>query len=197
MNLVRTVAVALIACVALASPAFAAGEDKPIKTLVNAVRYSKDDLALKHLDGEAQGAFLLEDAWKEGTPEQRREFVQLFHALFAGIAFPAIRENFEHLQSTLYDPATRDDGKTSVLSTILIMHPLKKQELKVRYDLSKQGKDWKVVDVTVLGSGSNSFLTDIRNDQIRPIMKNGGWDNLLKLMRQRLEQIQAKQKKKG
>lgn len=197
MNLIRTAVAFAIAFAALSNPAFAAGEEKPIKTLVNAVRYSKDDLAIKYLDGETQGAFLLEDAWGTGTPEQRKEFVELFHALFAGIAFPAIRENFEHLQSTLYDPATVDAGTTSVLSTILIMHPLKKQELKVKYDLAKAGKEWKVVDVTVIGSGSNSFLTDIRNDQIRPIMKNGGWDNLLKLMRQRLEQIQAKQKKKG
>lgn len=187
---------ALVAALSLASasPAFAAGEDKPIKTLVNAVRYGKDDLALKNLDGEAQGAFLLEDAWTAGTPEQRAKFIELFHALFAGIAFPEIRKNFEHLQSTLYDPAKVEAGNAQVLSTLVIMHPLKKQELKVRYDLKSVKGGWKVVDVTVLGSGGASFLTDIRNDQIRPIMKNGGWDNLLKLMQQRLEQIQAQKK---
>lgn len=177
-----------------ARPALAVGEDKPIKTLVNAVRYSKDDIAIKNLNGEAQGAFLLEDAWASGTPEQKSEFIRLFHALFAGIAFPAIRENFEHLQSTLYEPAKVENGQTSVLSTILIMHPLKKQELRVKYDLTKVKSGWQVVDVTVLGTGANSFLTDIRNDQIRPIMKQGGWDHLLALMKKRLEQIQAKKK---
>lgn len=197
MNAIRTLVAAAFAVSLLASPAFAAGEDKPIKRLVSAVRYSKDTMALKYLDGEAQGAFLLEAAWDKGTPEQRKEFVRLFHALFAGIAFPAIRENFEHLQSTLYAPAKVDGKSARVVSTLVIMHPLKKQELEVQYDLTKSKSGWHVFDVTVLGTGANSMLTDIRNDQIRPLMKDGGWDNLLKLMTQRLEQIQAKQKKKG
>lgn len=195
MPLVRLVVAAAFALAALSSPAHAAGEDKPIKKLVNAVRYSKDAIALQSLDGPAQGAFLLEGEWEKGTAAQKKEFIELFHALFAGIAFPAIRENLEHLGTTLYDAAKVDGARASVDSTLVIMHALKKQELKLRYDLTKHKAGWQVLDVTVLGTGSNSFLTDIRNDQIRPIMKQGGWDHLLKLMKQRLEQIQSKQKK--
>ena len=65
---------------------------------------------------------------------------------------------------------------------ILINHPLKKQELKVKYETVKQGAGYKVIDVAVLG---DSMLTGIRDDQIRPIMKDGGWDNLLKLMKEK------------
>src|SRR5690606_22590585 len=134
----------------------------------NAVRYSKDALALKSLDADAQGAFLLEGEWKTATAEQRKEFGELFHKLFAAIAFPQIRKNFEHLETTLYEPASVTGDAASLVSTIVILHPLKKQELKVKYDLKKTKNEWLVVDVTVLGSGGNSFLTDIRNDQIRP-----------------------------
>lgn len=195
MRFHRFLATAALAGAFLSSGvALAAGEDKPIKTLVSAVRYSKDALALKSLDAEAQGAFLLEGEWATATAEQRKEFADLFHKLFAAIAFPQIRENFKHLETTLYEPAKVSGDKAEVLSTIVILHPLKKRELKVRYDLKKAKAGWRVVDVTVLGTGGNSFLTDIRNDQIRPLMKNGGWPNLLKLMKDRLAQLEAKKK---
>lgn len=198
MSHYRALSLAVAAATLLTSgSALAAGEDKPIKTLVTAVRYEKDALALKSLDGEAQGRYLLEDAWEAGTPEQRRDFVDLFHKLFSAIAFPKIRESFEHLETTLYEPAKVNGASAEVVSTIVILHPLKKQEIKVKYDLKKDGSGWRVVDVTVLGSGGASMLTDIRNDQIRPIMKDGGWDRLLTLMRQRHEQIAAAQKKKA
>ena len=169
----------------LASSSLAAPKDeisKPLKTVVNSVRYGKDLLALKAFAGEEQGRFLLGDAWTTGTDAQRKEFLALFHQLFAKIAFPKIRKNFENLDTVLYDEPTVDGDKAQIPSTILINHPLKKQELKVKYTLVKAAGGWKVVDVAVLG---DSMLTGIRDDQIGPIMKESGWDGLLKLMREK------------
>jgi phospholipid transport system substrate-binding protein len=45
------------------------------------------------------------------------------------------------------------------------------------------------VDVAVLG---DSMLTGIRDDQVRPIMKQGGWDHLLDLMRKKEAELTAK-----
>ena len=61
----------------------------------------------------------------------------------------------------------------------MILLPLKMQELKLKYQLSKEAAGWKVVDVAVLG---DSMLKGIREDQIIPLMKEGGWDGLLKAM---------------
>ena len=178
------IALSLSAAPALANDAI----EKPINTLVKSVRYAKDDLALKQLDGEAQGKALLGANWASATPAQRAEFGTLFNGLFAGIAFPNIRKNLENLSTTLYEPATITGDTATVVSTIVIDHPLKKQEMKVKYDLHKTS-GWKVVDVTVIGSGSDSMLSGIRKDQIEPIMKSGGWDKLLTLMRQRLASV--------
>jgi phospholipid transport system substrate-binding protein len=178
---------ALLATLTLAVPALAAPNteavQKPVKTLVQSVRYSKDDLALKHLANEEQGRFLLGDDWAKATDAQRKEFIQLFNSLFSKIAFPKVRANFEHLASITYeDPAVEGDT-AKMKSTIVINHPVKKQELKLQYSLAKDKNNaWKVVDVSVLG---DSMLTGIRDDQIRPIMAQGGWDNLLKLMREK------------
>jgi phospholipid transport system substrate-binding protein len=173
----------VVATLALAAPALAGPKDeisKPLKVIVNSVRYGKDLAALKLFAGEEQGKFLVGDEWAKGTDAQRKEFIELFHQLFGKIAFPKIRKNFENLDTVIYDEPTVTGDKASIASTILINHPMKKQELKVKYELAKVGGQWRVIDVSVLG---DSMLTGIRDDQIKPIYKEGGWEHLLKLMR--------------
>jgi phospholipid transport system substrate-binding protein len=69
---------------------------------------------------------------------------------------------------------------------------MKKQELKLKYSLAKDKAGWKVVDVVVLG---DSMLTGIRDDQVRPILEDGGWDALMKALREKdaeLAKVQLK-----
>ncbi len=168
----------------VASSAFAASTkdevSKPIKMVVNAVRFGKDLAALKMFAGDEQGKYLLGNEWAKGTDAQRKEFIDQFHQLFGKIAFPKIRKNFENLDSVLYDEPTVNAEKAEMPSTILINHPLKKQELKLKYSLAKQAGGWRVIDVSVLG---DSMLQGIRDDQVQPIFKEGGWEKLLTLMK--------------
>ena len=182
----------LLATLALALPALAAPNEavtKPVKTVVQSVRYNKDDLALKQLANEEQGRFLLGEDWDKGTPAQRQEFTRLFNSLFAKIAFPKVRENFKNLASITYEDPAVEGTKAKVKSTIVIEHPVKKQEMKLQYSLAQDKGAWKVVDVAVLG---DSMLTGIRDDQVRPIMKQGGWNHLLELMRKKEAELTAK-----
>ena len=190
MNALRSLS--LLATLALALPALAAPNEavtKPVKTVVQSVRYNKDDLALKQLANEEQGRFLLGEDWDKGTPAQRQEFTRLFNSLFAKIAFPKVRENFKNLASITYEDPAVEGTKAKVKSTIVIEHPVKKQEMKLQYSLAQDKGAWKVVDVAVLG---DSMLTDIRDDQVRPIMKQGGWNHLLELMRKKEAELTAK-----
>lgn len=185
--------VTFLAVLALAVPALAAPKDdavaKPVKTVVQSVRYERDAAALKLFGSEEQGKFLLGDAWAKGTDAQRKEFVELFQGLFAGIAFPRVRENFKNLDSITYEPAEVKGNEASVASTIFIKHPLKTQEMKLKYRLTKDASAWKVVDVTVLGS---SMLQDIRDTQVQPLLAQGGWDLLLSRMRSELAKVKKK-----
>jgi phospholipid transport system substrate-binding protein len=187
-----SLAFALLALVPLRARAAAEDTEKTINKLVKLVRYEKDDEALKLLDGEGQGAILLGDDWAKGTPAQREEFVKLFHGLFAAMAFPNLRKNLEHLETMLCEPPKVAGDKAETVGTLVILHPLKKQELKVKYDLRKLKDGWRVTDVTVLGTASPSMLTGIRDDQVKPIFAQGGWDKLLGAMRDRLAQLQKK-----
>ncbi len=174
----------LVGLLFLSSVSLAAGPkdevSKPLKVVINSVRFGKDLMALKNFAGEEQGRFLLGDNWEKGTDAQRKEFVELFYQLFGKMAFPNIRKNFENLDTVLYDEPKITGDRAEIGSTILINHPMKKQELKVKYAMIKAKSGWQVIDVSVLG---DSMLTGIRDEQIKVIYKDGGWDGLLKEMR--------------
>ena len=127
---------------------------KPIRTVFNNVRFGRDVAALKHFATEAQGRTIMGAAWEQGTPAQRKEFQERFSALFAKIAFPRVREDFKNLAQVTYDaPKLEAAGdRASVASTVLILHALKKQEIKLTYTVVKEGGAWKVLDVKVLGA---------------------------------------------
>lgn len=166
---------------------------KPLKLVVNSVRYGKDQAALKNFAAEEQGKSLTQDYWAKGTEAQKTEFKKLFLELFGKMAFPKIRKNFENLDTVLYDEPTVTQDSSTIGSTILINHPMKKQELKVTYALTRGKAGWQVVDVTV--KGGNSMLTDIRTDQVQPLLKEGGWDGLLKAMRDKAAELKDVQLK--
>ena len=182
---------ALLAALLLAGPALAAGgaDDvkKPVTLVVNNVRYGKDLKALALFGSDAQGAFLLGEDWKRGTDAQRKEFGELFQVIFGKVAFPRVRENFKHFGSfTTEEPKV--EGKAASLGSVLLLdHPVRKQEMKLKFSLVNEG-GWKVVDVAVSG---DSMLKGIRDDQIVPILKEGGWDNLLKLMRAKAKELES------
>ena len=173
-----------------ALPALAKNEEvvKPLKTVVGSVRYGKDLAALKLFALEDQGKLLLGDDWAKGTDAQRKEFGELFQTLFGKLAFPKVRKNFEHLETILYDEPKLEGDKAEVGSTIVILHPMKKQEIKLKYAMTKDKGSWKVVDVAVLG---DSMLKGIREDQIAPLYKEGGWDGLLKAMREKAKELES------
>jgi len=174
----------LLALALISTSSFAAGPKdevtKPLKIVINSVRYGKDLLGLKQFAGDEQGKQLMGENWAKGTDAQRKEFVDLFHQLFGKIAFPKIRKNFENLDTVLYEEPAITSDRAAIGSTILINHPLKKQELKVKYELIKAKAGWSVIDVSVLG---DSMLKGIREDQIEPLFKEGGWAKVLDAMK--------------
>lgn len=186
---------ALAALVVWAGPVSARPKEKSdheaqIGRLINNVRYGQDKDALALLDGEQEARVLLGAAWEKGSSAERAEFITLFHHIFAGVAFPKMRDSFQHLTSITYGAPETVEGRLEVASVIHIQAGPKEQELKVRYWLHK-GADGKVrvVDVTI--QGDKSFLTNIRNDQIQPILAEGGWPKLLELMRVRAKELPA------
>jgi phospholipid transport system substrate-binding protein len=151
-----------------------------VKQLVLAVREGRDADAIRLMDGEGQARFIFGDDASTVTEAMRNEFVPLFGRVFAAIAFPRVRENFKNLASINYEPAEGLDGDARVRSTVVLDHPLKKQEIKLECVLRKTAQGWRVLDVKVLG---DSVMTAIRDDQIRPLVRDKGWDAVMSALR--------------
>ncbi|HEY8209318.1 MAG TPA: ABC transporter substrate-binding protein [Myxococcaceae bacterium] len=187
LSLARWPAAAL--ALALAGAALAGGdaknlpEVKPLAAIIGNVRQERDLKALSYFAAEEQGKFLTGEYWAKATPAQQAEFTKGFQELFAKIAFPKVRKNFEHLGTVLYEPPKTEGGKTTVASVVTIDHPVKKQELKLKYTVAQEKGQWKVVDVAVLG---DSMLLGVRDDQVQPLLMEGGWEKLLKAMKDKL-----------
>lgn len=161
--------------------------EKPIKRFIGAVRYGKNEMALKMVDDLSQAKLLLGDQWDKGTKEQQKEFRKLFSQLFSVIAFPKLKNNLQKVASILYGKP-EFKGKTAILpSTLVVQHALKKQEIKLSYTLAKTKGGYKLVDVTF--QGDKSLLTNIRDDQIGPLMKEGGWNHLITQLRARMSEL--------
>ena len=172
-----------------ATAATPADVKKPCKRLIGGIRYSKNAMALKQLDSDAQTRMLLAAHYDKATPADSAEFGRLFAQMFAAIAFPRVRKNFEKLETILYDRPKISGDTAKMGSTIVILHPMKKQEIRATFDLKKSADGWKVVDVQV--KGDKSMLTNVRDDQVQPIIKKGGMKRLLELMRKRVAKIKT------
>jgi len=152
----------------------------PIKQMIAQIRTSQDAKALKQMEMNSISLYLLGEYAKRSTEQQRNEFSSLFQSLFAKIVFPRVRENFRDLARISYEPPAIKGDEATVESLIVISHPLKKEEMKLRYTVVKGPKGWQVKDLAVLG---DSMLESIRNDQVQPALKEGGMEHLLQVMR--------------
>ena len=188
------VGLCLVAVLGLTEPRVAFAEPgvvKACKTLVGAIRYNKDEMALTQMAGVSQGEFLAGDFWEKATPEQQTGFIRNFHALFAALVFPQVRENFEHLETVVYGEPVISGNRATIPSTIVILHALKKQEIVVTYELTRgEDKGWQIHDVTV--KGDSSMLTRARDEQVQPLLAKRGWEGLLAAMEARLQKLEKK-----
>lgn len=166
---------------------------KPIKQLITSIRYSKDDLANGFLAHRRMCEIVCGDAWKKFTPEQQKEFADGYAYLLKRISFPKARELFEHLDSLLHEVQKIEGDKAHVKQVVVIFRNYKKEEIILEYAMerSADGK-WQVVDVVAEGE---STLEGIREDQVEPLLKEGGNDLLLKKMREKVAEVKAKEPK--
>lgn len=166
---------------------------KSVKTLINAIRYSKDDLASKQLGYEAMVTHLLDSAWAGLSDADKKELMSGMEQLIRSISFPAGRNMFEFLDNVVYAPAKVEGTKARLGSTVVIHRDLKKTEIKIEWVLTQQGGAWRVYDTIMLGE---STLDSIRDEQVKPLLKEGGTAAVLKAMRDKVAEAKAQTAKK-
>ncbi len=190
----KSASFAFVLSLALSSVAFAqapsaAEGQKPIKTLINAIRYSKDDLATKQVGYDVMVEKLMDTSWKDATDADKKELIAGMEKLIRGISFPAGRDIFKYLDNVLYDAPRMDGNAVKVKSTVVIHRDLKKSEIVIDWVLGKSAGQWKVYDTIMQGE---STLAGIRDEQIKPLLKEGGIGAVKKAMNDKVAEISKK-----
>lgn len=113
--------------------------------------------------------------WKERTPQERKEFVELFKDLLERSYADKIESYSD--EEIIYTDELIDNGKYATVKTKIITK--EKKEIPIDYRLHFNGKDWKVYDVVIEGV---SLVSNYRS-QFNKIIRTQSYQELVKKMK--------------
>ena len=152
---------------ALKPPSQAAEREKLIRQAVD-----------ERFDWEEMARRSLATHWAKRTPEERKEFVPLFSDLLERTYMKKV-EDYSG-EKVLYEGETRD-GDYAVVKVKIVTK--KNKDISVEYRLKKEGNNWLVYDVSILGvSLVNNYRT-----QFNSIISQSSYENLVKKLKEKVE----------
>jgi len=157
----------IVADPALKPPSKTAEKEKLIRQAVD-----------ERFDWEEMARRSLATHWAKRTPEERKEFVPLFSDLLERTYMKKV-EDYSG-EKVLYEGETRD-GDYAVVKVKIVTK--KNKDISVGYRLKKEGNNWLVYDVSILGvSLVNNYRT-----QFNSIISQSSYENLVKRLKEKVE----------
>jgi phospholipid transport system substrate-binding protein len=142
------------------------GDIKRISELV-------DTTLMPHVNFERMTALAVGRAWREATPEQKKQLMTEFRTLLLRTysnAFTAVRD-----QSVRMKPFRGDASADELIVRSEIVQA-RGEPIQLDYRLEKADKSWKIFDVNVLGV----WLVQTYRNQFAQEISAGGIDGLIK-----------------
>ncbi len=124
--------------------------------------------------------------WRERTPQERKEFVELYRDLLERSYADKI-ESYTN-EEVIYLEEKIENGTYAYVRTKIITTD--KKEIPIDYRLYFTGKEWKVYDVIIEGV---SLVSNYRS-QFNKIIRNHSYQELVKRMK--TKQLEAKEREK-
>jgi len=132
----------------------------------------------ERFDWEEMARRSLATHWAKRTPEERKEFVPLFSDLLERTYMKKV-EDYSG-EKVLYEGETQD-GDYAVVKVKIVTKQNK--DILVEYRLKKEGNNWLIYDVSILGvSLVNNYRT-----QFNSIISQSSYENLVKRLREKVE----------
>ncbi len=144
-----------------------------------------DTTLMPHVNFERMTALSVGRAWREATPEQKKQLMTEFRILLLRTysnAFTAVRDQSVRMKPFRGNPA---DEEVIVRSEIV---QARGEPIQLDYRLEKSGKDWKIYDVNVLGV----WLVQTYRNQFAQEISAGGIDGLIAKLVERNKTAAAK-----
>lgn len=152
---------------ALKSPSKNAEREKLIRQAVDE-RFNWEEMARRSLATH----------WAKRTPEERKEFIPLFSDLLERTYMDKV-EDYSG-EKVLYEGETKEGDYATVKVKIVTK---KNKDIAVEYRLKKDGSDWLIYDVSIMGvSLVNNYRT-----QFSSIISQSSYENLVKRLKEKAE----------
>jgi phospholipid transport system substrate-binding protein len=144
------------------------------------------DVVVERFDFEEMAKRALAVHWRDRSPQEQREFVDLFGKLlqrsYSGKLAQYSDEKVEFLAEEIDGP--RAEVRTKIIT--------KGNEIPIEYRMMKKGNDWKVYDVVIEGV---SLVNNYRN-QFNRIVVSSGYKELIQRMRTKWDELIRESDKK-
>jgi phospholipid transport system substrate-binding protein len=132
----------------------------------------------ERFDWEEMARRSLAAHWAKRTPEEKKEFVPLFSDLLERTYMKKV-EDYSG-EKVLYEGETKD-GDYAVVKVKIVTKQNK--DILVEYRLKKEGTNWLIYDVSILGvSLVNNYRT-----QFNSIISQSSYENLVKRLKEKVE----------
>lgn len=128
---------------------------------------------------EMSRAILAEEFKKQG-PEEIKWFTSTIKEIITKSVYPSAPKFLENVKIT-YKKTQITGAKAKVSSSV----SKKGESTDVDYILSKQGDEWKIIDVSI---DEESWVKTI-NEKVQKTLKEKGWSGLKNLLKKRLEDL--------
>ena len=132
----------------------------------------------ERFDWEEMARRSLATHWPKRTPEERKEFVPLFSDLLERTYMKKV-EDYSG-EKVVYERETKEGDYATVKVKIVTK---KNKDIAVEYRLKKEGNNWLIYDVSIMGvSLVNNYRT-----QFNSIISQSSYENLVKRLREKVE----------
>jgi phospholipid transport system substrate-binding protein len=139
------------------------------------------DIAYEGMDFEVLSRLTLGRNWRPLTDAQRTDFVQEYKKHLAG-TYGHTTDSYTNETINVTSDQKESNGDVTVLTQIMGDKDGKRQEVaKVNYRMRQNQGQWKVIDVMIDGV---SLMANFRS-QFQEVIDNGGFDKLMKLLREK------------
>lgn len=116
--------------------------------------------------------------WRDRTPEQQQEFVQLFRDLVENVYINRLQQAASERRDIQYVGEQVEGSRAAVRTKVITA---RNQEVPIEYRLSKVGDQWKIYDVLVEGV---SLVNNYRS-QFNRIIATSSYNDLVDRMKAR------------
>ncbi len=124
--------------------------------------------------------------WRERTPQEKKEFVELYKDLLER-SYSGKIESYTDEKIIYYDEKVENNKYAEVKTKIITTD---KKEIPIDYRLYFNGKEWKVYDVVIEGV---SLVSNYRS-QFNKIIRNHSYQELVKRMKTKQQEELLREK---